>query len=331
MAASAGVRATGSKAIRGKMRSKAWKTSAELLKTDDGLTGTPLSGSAMPGWAAGGWCERSGAVVVWSSRRHRAVPFPAAPFPRTRAVIRRSARGGQAEIPLATSPAHGEDRGNVATPSPQGTGADLPCCHAKNRISCPHGCIVPAGWIRLRPLEEEHLPLPGALEDDCSAMRDALKDVPGLPGHLNPHTVHSKGALCISNRLLPSDTGPCSPARPDERRPQVFRIAAQRPPFGLFALMCGRVETKAADQSTGRPSRKALQARRIGVCRRVNRPPRRFHIAVRRRPPARQSRRRISCRPPLGQARSESRLADVRRRRQVQCRQIVQSIIGGIE
>jgi len=94
-------------------------------------------------------------------------------------------------IPLVTSPAHGEDRENVATPSPERIGADMPGCHAKGRISRQHGCVVLAGRIRLRPLEEEDVPLPGALEDYRSAMRDALEDVPGLAGHFNPRLLHS--------------------------------------------------------------------------------------------------------------------------------------------
>ena len=111
--------------------------------------------------------------------------------PPSRVAICRSARRSHVGIPFVTSPAHGEDRGNVASPSPEGIGADIPSCHAKDRISCQHGCIVLAGSIRLRPLQEEHVPFPGALEDYCSAMRDALKDVPGLAGHLNPRTLHS--------------------------------------------------------------------------------------------------------------------------------------------
>ena len=267
--------------------------------------------------------HRGGLVCPSSPGR----PFPAAPSPRTRAAIRRSARGGQAEIPLATSPAHGEDRGNIATPSPQGMGADIPSCHAKDRISCQHGCIVLAGGIRLRPLQEEHVPLPGALDDDCSAMRDALKDVPGLPGHSDPHTVHSKCALCISNRLLPFDTGPCSPARPDESRPQVFRITAQRPPFGLFALMCGRVETKGCRPKYGAAEPQSVASaadRRLPSCespkgRSGIGPPRRFHIAARHR-----QRHGPGC--ASGAATSQEAF-----HMRAFYAQIVQSIIGGIE
>lgn len=76
-------------------------------------------------------------------------------------------------------------------PSPERIGSDTPNCHAKGRISCQHGCIVFAGPLTLRPLQEEDVPLPGALDDDLGAVRDALKDIPGLAGNLNTRSLHS--------------------------------------------------------------------------------------------------------------------------------------------
>ena len=131
----------------------------------------------------------SGAQIVQSINRGESPP--------TRAAMGPSARGGQAGIPLVASPAHGEDRGNVSTPSPEGVGADIPGRHAKGRTPRQHGCIL-AGPIRLRPLQEEHVPFPGALEDYRSAMRDALKDVSGLAGHLNPRTLDARIVVWIA-------------------------------------------------------------------------------------------------------------------------------------
>lgn len=89
-------------------------------------------------------------------------------------------------------------------PGPERIGSDTPSCHAKDRISCQNGCIVFAGPLPLRPLQEEDVPLPGALEDDPGAVRDALEGIPGLVGHLNSCSLHSVRHCASSARLRPS-------------------------------------------------------------------------------------------------------------------------------